>query len=368
MNISSVIALKFLFSNKTQTLLMILGISIGVAAQVFVGLLIISLQADLLDTSLGAVSHVSASGEYEHLEPILEYSLDDERFLKKQITATINTIDENGDRLLLNGVTFDDNEITNISERVIKGSLPDKEEVILGSEYQTDFKIGDEIQVTSQDGINNYTISGFFDLGSDNLNNSLGYTKITTLEQDYEQDNLSYTFVSQLNDVYTSQAVATDLQAYDAQISEWQESNSDLLVGLNAQAISSNMIQIFIIMSLVLTIMSVLIVSAIQKSKQLGILKALGLSDGRSFKVYLVQGLTLGVIGALLGISLGLGLLWIFDNFVTTADGMPVIEIIFNYQFIIFSFVIVTVASTLASIIPALRIKRLTAQEVIAGE
>ena len=59
MRLSYSIALRFLKSGKGQTLLIVLGISVGVAVQIFIGSLIQGLQLSLLDTTIGSSSHIS---------------------------------------------------------------------------------------------------------------------------------------------------------------------------------------------------------------------------------------------------------------------------------------------------------------------
>ena len=65
------------------------------------------------------------------------------------------------------------------------------------------------------------------------------------------------------------------------------------------------MIQVFVIIAVMLGITSTLAISAAQKTRQIGILKALGMSDPRTGKVFLYQAGILGVCGTLLGIGLG---------------------------------------------------------------
>jgi lipoprotein-releasing system permease protein len=55
------------------------------------------------------------------------------------------------------------------------------------------------------------------------------------------------------------------------------------------------MIQVFVMLSVVLGIANVLVISAVQKSKQIGILKAMGIKDRTSSFIFLFQGLLLGI-------------------------------------------------------------------------
>lgn len=125
------------------------------------------------------------------------------------------------------------------------------------------------------------------------------------------------------------------------------------------------MIQIFVLFSVVLAIASVLAISVLQKSKQLGILKAMGIKNRDASIVFLVEGFLLGVVGAFLGVALGLGLAYAFTKFALNPDGTPVIALFINPQFIALSAIIAVVSATLASLIPARRSARLDPMEVI---
>jgi len=75
------------------------------------------------------------------------------------------------------------------------------------------------------------------------------------------------------------------------------------------------MIQFFVVVSVVLGIASVLAISVLQKSKQIGILKAMGIKTRQSSLIFLFQGLILGLIGGILGLIIGLGLSISFTYF-----------------------------------------------------
>jgi lipoprotein-releasing system permease protein len=91
----------------------------------------------------------------------------------------------------------------------------------------------------------------------------------------------------------------------------------------------------------------------------------MGINDKVSSLVFLFQGFILGIMGGLLGIIFGLGLLWSFSKFALNADGTPVVPIFINFSFIGLSGLIAVSASTLASIIPALKSRKLSPIEVI---
>jgi len=115
----------------------------------------------------------------------------------------------------------------------------------------------------------------------------------------------------------------------------------------------------------VLAIASVLAISVMQKSKQLGILKAMGIRDGSASVIFLAEGFLLGIAGAILGVALGLGLTYAFTRFALNPDGTPVVALLVDPQFIAISALVAVLSATLASLIPARRSARLDPMEVI---
>ena len=125
------------------------------------------------------------------------------------------------------------------------------------------------------------------------------------------------------------------------------------------------MIQIFVLVSVVLGIASVLAISVMQKSKQIGILKAMGMTNRSTSFVFLFQGLLLGLFGAILGIALGVGLLVSFTFFVKNPDGSALIPLQIEVGFILVSGGIAVLASLIASMIPASKSKKLNPIDII---
>lgn len=159
--------------------------------------------------------------------------------------------------------------------------------------------------------------------------------------------------------------MALEIPADGVKFDNWKVQNEQLLSGLSGQTTSSLIIQIFVVISVVLGIASVLAITVLQKSRQIGIMKAMGITDKISSQVFLFQGFMLGILGGILGILFGLGLLWSFSQFALKADGTPVVPIFINFGFIGLSGLIAVIASTLASIIPAIKSRKLSPIEVI---
>src|SRR5690606_22425169 len=95
----------------------------------------------------------------------------------------------------------------------------------------------------------------------------------------------------------------------------WMETNGDLLNALRSQSLSTQMISIFVGISVAFGIASVLAVSVVQRTREIGILRAMGSRRGQIQRVFLLQGGLLGCSGSLLGAAVGWGLVQIFNNF-----------------------------------------------------
>ncbi|MFH0993236.1 MAG: FtsX-like permease family protein, partial [bacterium] len=173
----------------------------------------------------------------------------------------------------------------------------------------------------------------------------------------------------QVTDVFASDVSALALAALindDAiAVVDWKSLNEELLSGLNGQSASSIMIQVFVTLSVILGIASVLAITVLQKSRQIGILKAMGIKDGQASLIFLFEGMILGVFGALVGVGLGLGLAVSFTTFALNADGSPVVPLFIDPGFIALSALIAFSSASLASLIPAKRSTRISIIEVI---
>ena len=119
------------------------------------------------------------------------------------------------------------------------------------------------------------------------------------------------------------------------------------------------------LVSVVLGIASVLAISVMQKSRQLGILKAMGIKNRTASLIFLFQGFVLGILGAILGVGFGLGLALMFTKFAVKPDGSPVVALLIDMKFIALSGVIAVLSATLASLVPARRSSKLDPMEVI---
>ncbi|MDY0338755.1 MAG: FtsX-like permease family protein, partial [Acholeplasmataceae bacterium] len=227
---------------------------------------------------------------------------------------------------------------------------------------------GDQIEMLIGTEVYTLTVSGFFDFKVSSLNQTWGVASLETA-QGIKGEPVISSIETQINEVFDAETIALtydqSLASYDLKTKNWMADNQDLLSGLQGQSISSLMIQIFVIISVVLGISSTLAITVMQKSKQIGIMKAMGITDRDASLVFLSEGLFLGVFGAIGGVLFGLGLSYAFTTFALNPDGTPVVPLLIDGGFIALSAGIALVACLLASLTPAIKSSKLTVIEVI---
>lgn len=390
MKLAFEIARRFLASAKKQTLVIILGIAVGVSVQVFIGSLISGLQKDLINTAIGSTSQITVKNKDDKLFiDNYEMVLDDIKSSSKELVNVTPTVNRGGiftkntisKEVLLRGFEVETaNQIYGFTnkEKLVEGRLPASDnEVMLGIGFKNTYlknnvslNLNDTIsfEVSPGDSID-LTVVGYFDLGISQVNELWGITNLTTVQNIYGVNQIS-SIEMQLKDVLLADVVALSLDellvSKELLTTNWKVEQASLLSGIQGQSISSYMIQVFVIISVVLGIASVLAITVMQKSRQIGILKAMGLTDKDSLLVFLFEGMILGVFGAITGVLLGLGLLYSFTTFaVDQTTGNPVVPINIEASFIVLSAFIAFFASTLSALFPAIRSSKLTVIEVI---
>jgi lipoprotein-releasing system permease protein len=119
------------------------------------------------------------------------------------------------------------------------------------------------------------------------------------------------------------------------------QTNAQLLAALRNQTVSNNLIRSFVVIIVALGIASVLVVSVVQKQKEIGILRAMGASRGMILQVFLIQGGGGGRLGARQ--PAGLHAAQVFSAIYRNADGTPLFSAQLEPRFIVMAALVATV-------------------------
>jgi len=380
--ISLRIAVRFLKSGGTQTVLIVAGIAVAISIQLFVGLLIDSLQKTLVDRTIGNQPQITITSATDiptirNWEIIVDNIAQTGSTKAIAVSASASAFIENENSslpIIVRGFNFGRADmIYNLSSSLYEGNpYQSRREVIIGRELrdELDIDVGDSLSVLLPGGkTSTFTVAGFYDLGVASINKTWILANLETAQSLFDYKDRVTSIEITINDVFEADTIASEIEQQlaneDLKIENWKEQNEELLSGLEGQRMSSLIIQVVIVFSVVIAISSVLVISVLQKSREIGILKAMGIKDLPASLIFIYQGLMVGLVGATLGVMLGLGLLYGFIEFTTSPDGSTLVDLYIEYEFILRSWLIALLAATLAAILPARRSLKLSPVEVI---
>jgi lipoprotein-releasing system permease protein len=377
------IAARFLRKSPWQSILIAAGIAIGIGVQVFLGSLITSLQTSLVDQTIGNSPQVIVQAATKGAPVDYTSSLQQAMKSQPQITTVVPTRAfsgifkkgaESAPLQLIGGQLAQLDTIYDISGRLTTGTAQlAAQQVMVGKDFADTYglKAGDTASFVLPDGKPaTLTVSGIFDFGSAAANSTTAF-----VDGGYAAGVLGlgadqYTAVdAQVSNVFDSKTVAESLRSQSAlsglKVTEWQAQNADLLSALQSQSSSSYMIQFFVLVAVALGIASTLAISAVQKTRQIGILKAMGMKDRQSGRIFLWQAVILGVSGAAVGVGAGLALIALFTFLGrSSASLFPITP---QIGFVVISFVVGVLVAVASSLIPSRRTSKLDPIEVIQG-
>lgn len=358
------VALRFLREGRQQTLLIIVGVAAGVAVIAYISALITGLQSNTLAKTLGAQAHVSIDAPDDVVAPAMDLpasrgSVTDTQPRAQRLRSVANwqalvplleahpgvaavspivsgaglaVRGEATQAVALMGVELDRyDRIVGLRSKVVAG-VPrlGPGEAIIGSELAHDLGVrpGDRVSVQAGGVDDPMRVTAVVDLGVKDLNRRTVIVPLRTAQNMLGLPGGATSIDLALRDVWTAQALADELRRQlPYKVESWQESNVQLVTALNAQSISTMIIRVVVVVVVVLGIASVLVVSVVQKRREIGILRAMGATRGQVMRLFLLQGAVVGAFGAVLGLLLAAGMIYLFTQFVRGTDGQPLFVI-----------------------------------------
>lgn len=203
------------------------------------------------------------------------------------------------DRGLLVGIEFADKMNLQVGDRVTIGSPS-----VLRKWRESADRSGGSAPVLPE-----YDVRGIFDVGYFEYNLSVIVTSLRDAQDLYDLKSDVHGLMVMLHDAYQAPVISLELARAlgpDYRIVTWMQENSNLL---NAVLVEKNVmfyLLFFIMIVAALCILSALITFVVQKTREIGMLKALGATDLQVSLLFLSQGALVGAIGDLAGYGLGM--------------------------------------------------------------
>lgn len=391
------IALSFLREGRVQSLMITLGVAIGVAVIVFITALIQGLQTNLIDSTLGSQAHIRliSPDEVNLIAPPADDSLqliqEDRRPQRlrsinnwQQITATLDQMplltavspNVSGPGFVRRGEALESvilvgtdlaryQKIIPLDDYLISGELRvGADNVLIGSELAKNLgvQVGSKLRLdTAQEGGDSgnnpnsdsavVNIAGIFELGVRELDARYVYLDLKQAQSLLNLPGGITVIDLTVADIFEAEEIAAQVgRLTSLQAESWIQTNAQLLSGLTAQSLSSNMIVVFVAISVAFGIASVLSVSVVQRTREIGILRAMGATRQQILRIFLIQGAIFGLLGSIVGSGVSYILVWSFNTF-----GPSIFTIPISINLILVTMSLATLTGVIAAAVPARR-------------
>jgi lipoprotein-releasing system permease protein len=400
-----IVAIRFLREGRLQTVFILVGVAIGVGVIVFMSALLAGLQGNFIARVLSAQSHIQLLPSKEvtrtlHattpkevdaaiVQPPLQRlkSIDQWQSLMTAVRdmaeVTVVSPVVSGSALAVRGSASRAISLTGVEPdayfQIVK--LPDKmvrgasrltgQDILIGLELASDLgvDVGDKLRVANAAGVaTTLTVSGVFDLGNKGANQRSTFVALRTAQSVLDLLGGVTSIELTVRDVYAAEVIAQRIQAANGvQADSWIKTGAQFFAAVSAQSTANTAIRFFVGLSVAFGIASVLVVSVVQKSREIGIMRAMGISRGQVLRVFLLQGGLLGWGGAVLGCVVGAVGLVLWQHLALNADGTPLFPLVLDPVLFAMALGLATVTGLAAAYAPALRAARLNPVEAIHG-
>ena len=402
------LALRHLLSGGGQTLLTVSAVAAGVIIVIFITSLLFGLKDKQAQLLTGSIPHITVRVENPKPEPLedlthsasnpvssrIEEQAPQLKFIDnwEQVVKTLTRLPNvravapvvSGQGFASKGANpigvavvgadpaFQD-AITFVTADLISGRYLGlgSDEVVIDTELAKDLSVsvGERIRLTSSGGVSDsFTIVGIYNAGR---GRGSAYVTLRTGQSLFGYGTSVNTVYVKVFDIYEADALSNTIMAltpYDAR--PWTRDFSTFLTNMQMMGASAYLISVFSLIASAFAIASVLIVSVLQKSAQIGILKSMGARQRQILTVFVFEGLGIAILGSSLGAAVGTSIVYLLSLLtrpVTQVGKAP--DAFFPVRIIPFyigmAILAAIVSTVIAAVLPARRAAKLNPVEVM---
>lgn len=376
----------------------IAGIFVGVAAIIIVLSVMNGFHQELKVRILGLTPHIIITKySYDNIEnydsllqSLRKYSgvINAEPFI---YTKTIIRKENTSDGIIMRGIVDNSaSEVSTLKKDIIQGEYDlSGNNIIIGIDLARSIgaRIGDDISIVAPFAgeatplgvlpkLTKYSVAGIFDAGMYDYNSSFVYVGLKNLQNFLDiGDAVSGIEIKVKNINATDRMVRQirkDLQ-FPYRVSDWMSMNRNIFTALRLEKIVTFIVLVLIVLVAAFGIIGLLVMMVIRKTKEIGILNAMGTKKQSIIKIFILTGSLIGIIGTLSGTIFGVLVSFVLDKYriinlpgdVYFIKNLPV-----NVQIsdIILVITVALVISFLSTIYPAYKAANLTPVEAIRNE
>jgi lipoprotein-releasing system permease protein len=390
-----IVALRFLREGRVQTAAIIGGVALGVAVIVFMSALMTGLQEMMINRVLTGQAHIQLTEPKEVVRPlrtpdgselaIVQAPLQRLKGIDQWqgVVAQLQAMPEvvvispavSGPAVIVRGAATRVVSLTGIEpdlyyqivtlpSKIVSGTAAlSGSDLIIGTELASDLTIalGDKLTVTGSSGASSLlSVVGIVDLGNKSANQRNVFMAMRTAQTLTGLPGGATAIDVSVRDLWNAEVIARQIAgAANVQADSWIATNAQFFTAVSAQSAANNSISLFVGLSVAFGIASVLVVSVVQKSREIGILRAMGITRGQILRVFLLQGGLLGLGGSIVGSGLGMIGLAAWSRLQQASDGSALYHLVFSGALFVSALTLATITGLLAAFAPAMHAARL---------
>lgn len=403
------VALRYLTSHRLQTGLILAGVAVGIVAYTFMAALINGLEVKLTQDVIGNLAHVTleppdrlprylgsppdqgaSEGSARPLVAIQRGSeprqgISGWRRHLETVESTPGVLvaspvvagggfarrGETVRSVILVGLLRDRiSAIVDLEDNRVAGDLdlgPEEALVGTGLARELGVDVGQRIVLTSERGRRrSLTVSGLFEVGNVMLDEGRVFLPLDTAQSLMDLEGAVSRIEIKVDDIYGAPEMARRLAgATGLAGDDWIAQNQRLQEALVAQGSSGQMIKAMALLTIVIGVASVLLLSAVRRRPEIGILRSFGVSKASISAIFLLQGIFIGLVGSGVGSGAGWLLCRLLEALTLGPDGSPVLPVDPSRGEYGTAMLLSTLAGALAAILPARAAARVDPVEVI---
>jgi lipoprotein-releasing system permease protein len=323
------IAWRYLVTKRKEkfisliSIISIAGVAIGVAALIVVLGVMTGFDIDLREKIVGNYAHLTITS-YRPMDASEYREISDKLISNKHILGVSPYIQgqvlaKEEDRFFAVGLRGIDpvleQKVTKVKDYLVSGNIADLKTgtVIIGRELAGYLGVGmdDSVRVVSVSGKpHSLKVVGIFSSGMYDYDMNLAFTNLASAQEIFGMGNQITAIAVKLDDLYLADKIRKELRVLlgNYNIRTWMEVNQNFFAALALEKLTMFIILTLIILVASFNIISTLIVLVVDKTKDIGILKSIGMNSSRIRRIFTYEGLIIGGLGTLFGVIGGIGL------------------------------------------------------------
>ena len=346
------VAFRYLLAKRKQafisliSFISILGVGVGVMAVLIAMALMTGLQKELRERIVGSSAHVyvfklgegirDVPAEVKKLREVPRVVGAAPAAIGKGMLTVGSGADQNApvtikgiDPALEPSVTDIRNAMREGSLDAIRSAADEMDGIVLGIDLakNLDVKVGDSVRLMTPDQVMTpfalmprtraFKVVGIFSLGLYEFDAEYGLVDLTVAERVFGKDKPDFMQV-RLDDMFASQEVADDIphrlgEEYATQ--DWAQMNKSLFSALWLEKMAISITIGLIIMVAALNIIASLVLLVMEKSRDIAILKTMGATAASIRRIFMLQGLIIGLVGTAGGTIAGVLTIYVLDRY-----------------------------------------------------